>query len=430
MKRTCALSRGALLFLVAVVDGCGGAPPPRAGAGVPRPSVKPAEQPPPIAKALEIPLPLPEDPAPAVAACRGGDAKACARAAQLYFDGWGVPRDMIRVAVYGGLACSARQYDACTLRDLSYLVRGPAAGRFNLMSGVKDYATYVVDPLIGLDGPFCINDPSRFTAWGWAAYVGSICGVNEARVHGREAVESACFADGDTAACRGLWLRAMLNWRDTDIQPGIASICRQQGALCDVAIGDTDEETVHFREKACLSPFYDACNAWSSLSASLGRPFDALTIERLWAQGCLHPEGDHHVPLSVGQRGQSNDACALDRFPRLAASRLPGDQALLRALAHTPELLRAADCVHPLYEATECGRFALGQDQDDDPYKPHVPEEQRWKERMEVLAWMCENPPPSAMDKLFVSGTCHDRKRVEGEYKTFLAQQARKKSAP
>lgn len=431
MKTACMLSRGALLLSLGL--GCGGAPAPRAAASSTgaRAVKKPNESP------RVITLPTPEDPAPAAAACRAGDASECARVARLYFNGWGVPRDMVRVAVYGGIACSAGFRDTCALRELAYL----AVGSYPFTPGLKAYKRYLDSFELAPDPRFCIELPSR-DQWGWAVYQHSRCLYFQTpsedepppaveKKDESEQVYSACFDDGNVEACRGLMMASHL---DEDTSHRLAPLCRRKGELCEFAEGDTAEETAQFYERACRYRSYSGCNKWLYVAGREGRALTPLLVERITAEICLHPE-NYAVPFSVGEAGKHlqghDEECDKAQFPLLTASKAEGDQALLRGLGHVPEEIRAADCTGRLYEAYACRLFVLAQDKADlDLSAYRLPEEQRWKERMEVLEHMCTAPPPFATDKKDIDDVCANQKRIEKEYQSFLAEQARKKKGP
>ena len=108
------LIRSGALLITLVGATRGSTPPPLAAA-------RPAPKPPAAEPWPAITLSPPQDPAPVVATCRAGDVRACARAAQLYYDGWGLARDMGRVEMYAAIACNARIAEACTLRALVHL---------------------------------------------------------------------------------------------------------------------------------------------------------------------------------------------------------------------------------------------------------------------------------------------------------------------
>jgi hypothetical protein len=214
----------------------------------------------------------------------------------------------------------------------------------------------------------------------------------------------------------------------------LAPICRRKGLVCDFATGDTDEETAQFRERACLGRLYKACDVWAGLTKSFGLPLDARLSERLTVEICIHPQ-PHHLPISfipITHEPEIFDTeCNPSTFPALAASSDPADQALLSALSHWPEEIRAADCTGRFYDAHACALFVNDLDHDHLGLKEHrVPEDVRWKERMEALKSMCEKPPPFEADKPTIDRLCSNRASLEKEYKRFLAAHPPKGARP
>ncbi len=332
-------------LLVTLVDVAGCRPTASRPVMIARPTpVVPAPKPPAAEPWPAITLPPPQDPAPVVADCRAGDVRACARAAQLYYDGWGIARDVGRVEMYAAIACKAQIAEACTLSALVHL----ADEHGDAPPGIQALKSYLES---GVSGPetrpgLCIKLPSR-DRWGWAAYQKSDCYSSHASAsnepspvpEGEEIQKTyaACFDEGDTEACRGI---AMTTNPDNELYQRFARICRTKGAACDVALGDTPQETARFRLQACLERSYHACVSLTYLAKDAGAPLDQLSVDRLEAQLCLHPEINFR-PRSVGQ-GSADDpgpeyGCEPGAFKALAASVDPGDKVLLRELAHTPE---------------------------------------------------------------------------------------------
>jgi len=334
---------GALLVTLLGAAGCGSVPPRSVAVARPVP-VAQTPKPPQAEPWPEITLSPPEDPAPATAACRAGDAKACGRAAQLYYDGWGVARDIRRVDRYGTIACTAGITEACTLCALVHI--GDEHG--DAPPGIQGLKTYLESAVFGPETRpgLCIKLPSR-DRWGWAAYQKSDCyGVAWSTGYllspDREGEEikktyAACFDEGEVEACRGI---VMTTNPDDELYHRLAPICRSKGAACDAALGDTPQETARFRLRACRERYYFACSDLSAMAESAGAPFNRLSVERLGAERCLHPEINFR-PLSVGQGTVDEPGpeygCEPGAFHALSTSTDAGDKVLLRELAHTPE---------------------------------------------------------------------------------------------
>lgn len=413
------LSTALLAIALAAGMGCNGSPP----SGEARVPVTPPVAPP---AAAPLVLPAPEDPGPSVAECRAGNAKACAQAAQLYYGGWGVPRDMARVAVYAGPACQSGIAEACTLRDLAYF----KDHWYLATPGVQQYRMYIESLEPDYGPPWCTDLKSR-DAWGYAAYYVSNCYLAEAQASNREpsvpsgheqaVVQSACFDKADPEACRGMILSSNPGTVDGK---RLAPLCRDKGIGCDAAEGATSAETLKLREKGCLGRQYEACGDWVRLAEKLGSPFDLLVRERIVAQVCLHPI-HNNIPVSVDLlrlEEEGDSECRPARFTALAASSDPSDQALLRALGHAPEGVREADCKGTFYNAETCRLFVLGVDDAKlGSHEDHMPEGVRWSERIAVLGHLCEGPLPSP-DKDRIGDLCKERKRIEDAHKAFLAR--------
>jgi hypothetical protein len=433
------VKRAMLILLLVGTGACGG----RAGAASAQvPPAKPAKTAEPVAPeppGVMIDLPPPEDPAPVEAACLAGDANACERAARLYYDGWGVPRDRRLMAMYSGLVRTLGGYDLDLLYDIAYLAPNAPRAYFKATS-VEQYQIFVVDGSHRAESPWCVEHPDLRNEWGWAAYALSTCDGEGPIVDGyREAdrgyfrIIPACLGEGDVRACRGWWM-ANFEGRssgDEDIHLRFKSLCREQGALCDVAIGDTDEETAQFREKGCRGRSYSACKEWIDLAHKVGRPYAPLVTDRIWAHYCLHPEGTDHVPLSVGRQpfDEFYGWCDRDRFHDLLASTDPADRALLRALSHKAEPMHASDCTGRFYDLATCSQFVFGFDARNWGVL-ELPEAQLWKERLAAREHMCSIPLPDSAPKGDLERACGkwNRDQVDEAYKKFLAQEAWQKA--
>lgn len=343
MSVTGILRSGAGVLGLLAAAGCSPAPSPPVAGGPTAPVVSAAK---PLAAPTwpAITFPPVQDPAPLAAACVAGDPKACASAAQLYHDGWGIARDVGRIDRYATPACKAGIAQACTLRALVHLTdeRGGAP------PGIQALKTYLASVVAGPDTrpALCIELPSR-DRWGWAAYQQSDChGAHAAASNTpspvpegeeRRRTYAACFDAGELEACRGI---VMTTNPDEDLYRRFAPICRSKGAACDVALGDSPQETARFRLQACREHSYPACARLVSLAADAGAPLDRLTTERLAIEVCLHPE-INFKPLSVGRANPDEsgpeEGCEPGAFKALSASTDAGDRALLQELARAPE---------------------------------------------------------------------------------------------
>lgn len=309
------------------------APAPKAA---PAPVVVAPSTPPPPAPLVLPPI---DDPAPDEAACRGGDVKACERAAEIHYSGWGVPRDMAKVGEYAEIACKAKSEHACLLRDLTRLSDHSSP----VLPGIQSYRYYLesFEPGYG-PGPWCTELKGR-DPWGFGAYYKSDCHRAEMEATLSETavpsqfevnfVESACFDHLEANACRGMILSTSENNLDGE---RFAVVCQIIGVGCGVANGKSPEETLQFRKKGCLRRDYDVCEPlWNELYKQ-----DPLMAQRVEAEVCFHPY-NAGVPKSANFGGYHRDFCDLENFNALAISTEPADQALMRALTPVLKALKA-----------------------------------------------------------------------------------------
>jgi hypothetical protein len=340
-----------------------------------------------------------EDPGPAVAACKAGNDGACARAAELYLDGWGVPRDLARVALYGEIGCSPKggNIDACAARDAAYFDAGPAV---NL--DVMAFRDKVLHPDTGGDDcPMVGGGP-----WMEAVRAKSTC-TDASLGHGGVAAVKAQCLDGIADVCRGWALVGNVGGIEEQSE-GLAKLCRTQGVGCETAIGKDKAEQATFNRKACLTKWWPGC-------AAAPRPSDEREAERLAVEACLHPTSGT-APVSFGVVGGDESGCGPADVDALTASPEASDHALAAALKHKAQPLTAAECTGPRLAPVACDLFATGIA----PWgglraKPDAAE---LADRGAVLKRYCDDASLDPQTKSTFAKACKERSKAEEQVKT------------
>jgi TPR repeat protein len=264
------------------------------------------------------------------ARCDGGDPAACAGAARALDDGWGVERDPLLASWYAGVACAGGDARGCLHRAELLHELDRSGGRMLALELAAYAAKRGVAEAKGYfpswpQGP--ASDDAKLEAIGCGG--GSKWPCVAGLEHAPAAVVRACAA-GKPAACA-----AAGSGEESALRAAAATSmrepCRREGRGCGLAEGETAVETLAFRRRACFEAHdYAACADYTTRGA--GREH-TITIERAYAQACLHGAGrlacGRDLPLAALEASTFAEDRALRE--RVRQPRAPDDVASLTA---------------------------------------------------------------------------------------------------